>query len=276
MPNVHQPSLLSQSLPRLNRRTMLASLGATAAVGTLGLAGCADGAPPLTPITTPSVLDVLNFALNLEYLEASFYAYIATGNGLSSADMGANPGTVTGGAKINFSNSTVASVANQLAVDEREHVEFLRATITAAGGAPVSMPALNLGAMGAVNTDATFLAAARQLETVGVSAYAGATQYLVSNTSAVLYGAQILDTESQHEAFLRQLCLALGVASPAVDALDVPPSPTNVFNTSSLTGLYSIRTTSQVLGIVYGAPGQTGLTKGGFFPNGLNGTILIS
>ncbi len=33
------------------------------------------------------------------------------------------------------------------------------------------------------------------------------------------------------------------------------------------------RTTDQVLHIVYGAAGGAGLSKGGFFPNGLNGTI---
>ncbi len=138
------------------------------------------------------------------------------------------------------------------------------------------MPALNLAAMGAINSDSTFLTAARQLETVGVSAYAGAAQYLVSNPTAVLYGAQILDTESQHESFLRQLCITLSVASPAVDSLDLPPTSTAVFNTSPTNGLYTTRTTSQVLGIVYGAAGQTGISKGGFFPNGLNGNLHVS
>lgn len=261
----------------LNRRGFLASLGAVGALaGTAAITGCSD-AGPLQPTTgTPSVLDVLNFALNLEYLEASFYSYIATGNGLDSSLTGTSPGTVTGGAKVTFTTPMVASVAAQLANDETLHVSFLRSTIAAVGGTPVDLPALNLGAMGAVSSDATFLAAARQLETVGVSAYAGGAQYLVSNTSAVLYGAQILDTESQHESFLRQLCITMGVTSPAVDSADYPPTGSQIFNTSPSTGLYTVRTTSQVLGIVYGAAGQTGISKGGFFPNGLNGTIVQS
>jgi hypothetical protein len=37
-----------------------------------------------------------------------------------------------------------------------------------------------------------------------------------------------------------------------------------------------MRNTSQILQIVYGAPGQTGVSKGGFFPNGLNGNITTS
>ena len=79
------------------------------------------------------------------------------------------------------------------------------------------MPNLNLAAGGAVTTDAQFLTASRQLETVGISAYAGGAQYLTSSTAALTYAAQILDTEAQHEGFLRQLCINLGVTSYAVD-----------------------------------------------------------
>ncbi len=278
IPSSNETELLSErSSSTLNRRGFLASLGAVGALaGTAALTGCSDAGPLQATITAPTVLDVLNFALNLEYLEASFYTYIATGNGLNSSLIGTNPGAVTGGAKVTFTNSVVASAATQLADDEAKHIAFLRATILASGGTPVDLPALNLGAMGAISSDATFLTAARQLETVGVSAYAGGAQYLVSNTAAVLYASQILDTESQHESFLRQLCIALSVASPAVDSADVPPTATTVFNTSPTTGLYTVRTTSQVLGIVYGAAGQTGVNKGGFFPNGLNGNIVLS
>ena len=275
-----QAAVLSEqrAATRLSRRNMITALAATGAAGTLALTGCSGGSTQVTPpvTTAPSVADVLNFALNLEYLEASFYLFITTGSGLSTTDMGTSPGTVSGGAQVALVNPLVASAAVQLATDEREHVEFLRTTISAIGGTPVSMPNINLAANGAVTSDATFLAAARQLEATGVSAYIGGAQYLVSNTMAVLYAAQILDTESQHEGFLRELCIALSVSSPAVDALDTPPTATQIFNTSSTTGLNPVRTTSQVLQIVYGAAGQTGIAKGGFFPNGLNGNITTS
>ena len=253
----------------------MAGAGIAAASATTGLTGCSNDGPIVLPTTTPSVLDVLNFALNLEYLEASFYLYVTTGSGLSTADMGNNPGTVSGGAKVNFTNSVNASAAVQLATDEREHVEFLRATIAAVGGSPVSMPNINLAAAGTVNSDATFLAAARQLEAVGVSAYIGGSPLLVSNTTALLYAAQILHTEAQHAGFIRELCIMQGVASPAVDSQDQPPTAGQIFNTSP-TGLNPARTTSQVLQIVYGSVGTTGATKGGFFPNGLNGAIATS
>ena len=259
------------------RRHFLSTLGMAGAVAGVGaMTGCSNDGPIAIPATTPSVLDVLNFALNLEYLEASFYAYVATGTGLPAADMGAAPGAVTGGAKVAFVNPVVASIANQLATHERQHVEFLRATISAVGGTPVDMPALNLAAGGSVTNDATFVAAARQLEAVGVSAYIGGAQYLTSSVPALNYAAQILDTESQHAGFLRELCIILGVNSPAVDGQDQPPSTAKIFNTGATTGLNPVRTTSQVLQIVYAAAGTLGATKGGFFPNGLNGAITIS
>ncbi len=264
---------------RYGRRRVLSMLGAASAATVAGAAmvGCSsDGPLMLSSTISPSVVDVLNFALNLEYLEASFYLYVTTGSGLPTADMGSNPGTVTGGAKVTFVNQVVASAAAQLALDEREHVEFLRATITAVGGTPVDMPALNLAAGGSVTSDATFLAASRQLEAVGVSAYAGGTQYLVSSTAALTYAAQILDTEAQHAGFVRELCIALGVSSPAVDSQDQPPTIAKIFNTSPTTGLSPVRSTSQVLQIVYAAGGITGVSKGGFFPSGLNGAIVTS
>ena len=251
-----------------------AAAGATALLG--GLTGCSDDGPIVLPTVSPSALDVLNFALNLEYLEASFYLYVTTGSGLATADMGTSPGTVSGGAKVTFTNPIVASAAAQLATDEREHVEFLRATITSAGGTPVSMPTINLAAAGTVNSDATFLAAARQLEGVGVSAYIGGAQYLATSPAALTYAARILHAEAQHAGFLRELCITLGITSPPVDAQDQTPNMSQIFNTSKTTGLSPLRTTSQVLQIVYGSVGTTGVSRGGFFPNGVNGAITTS
>jgi hypothetical protein len=59
----------------------------------------------------------------------------------------------------------------------------------------------------------------------------------------------------------------------------MPPTASQLFNTSNTTGLNPVRTVSQVLGIVYLGPNasattpQAGISKGGFFPNGLNGNL---
>ena len=273
---------------RLSRRNFLAGAGmSVGAAGALVIAGCgSNSSSPITtttPVTTappagaPTELDVLNFALNLEYLEATFYLYITTGNGLSTTDMGTSPGAVTGGAKVTFTDPNVTALAQQLAADEQAHVEFIRTLITNAGGTPVDMPALNLAALGTVNNDATFLAMARQLETVGTSAYEGGVQYFISDLAGLAYAATIHDTEGQHEGALRQFCIAKNITSGAVDSFDMAVSGSSgpVFNTDK-NGLNAVRTPSQVLQIVYGAAGQTGVSKGGFYPNGMNGNIATS
>lgn len=280
-----------RSATRLNRRKLITGLGVAAGAATmLGATGCSNAGPALvaTPAGAgPSVLDVLNFALNLEYLEATFYSVVVTGTGLTAADMGTGAGTASGGAQVVFTNSFVGNIAANLMQEEMEHVELLRATITTAfGSTPVPMPTLNLQPTSAyaVTDDASFLAVARQLEAVGVSAYIGGAQYLVSSIPALNYAAQILDLEAQHEGALRAACIQLGVTSPAADTLDMPPTASQIFNTSTTTGLNPVRTVSQVLNIVYGnssaitSPSSiaTGLAKGGFFPNGLNGAIVMT
>ena len=281
--------VMQRSANRLSRRGFLANAGiAAGAVSFAGLAGCGGSSTTTAPVTStpPSVSDVLNFALNLEYLEATFYLTVTTGSGLQTADMGTSPGAVTGGlAKVDFKVAGVQDLANQLAADEQAHVQFLRATMKSLSLTPVDMPALNLAALGPVNDDATFLGIARALETTGTSAYEGAIQYLISSLPALTYAAQIHDTEGQHEGALRQYCIANSVVSPAVDGNDIVPytaattgttptaAVTTIFNTGPVTGLNTSRTTSQVLAIVY-ANTAAGTTKGGFYPNGFNGTIV--
>ena len=113
-------------------------------------------------------------------------------------------------------------------------------------------------------------------ETVGVSAYAGGAQYLTTSAAALTYAAQILHVEAQHSGLLRQLCIQYNITSSSVDSQDTAPSATAVFNTSPTTGFNPVRTTSQVLQIVYGAAGKTGVSSGGFYPNGMSGNIKTS
>ncbi|HEX5282685.1 MAG TPA: ferritin-like domain-containing protein [Bryocella sp.] len=175
--------------------------------------------PPSTA-TTISDPDILNFALNLEYLEAEFYLHAATGSGLASADTGSNAGTVTGGTKVVGLSAAQQNIINEIAYDEQEHVRFLRSALTSAGATPVSRPAIDLtnsfnalaSAAGIASTfnpfasfDA-FLVGAFIFEDVGVTAYNGAAPLI--STAGIKAGylaaaAGIMAVEAYHAAYVR-------------------------------------------------------------------------
>ena len=256
----------------LNRRRFLTGLGATGlAAGAAIAIGCGSGMKSSVPPVmagSPQPADVLNFALNLEYLEASFYLYATTGTGLSSADMGSGAGTVTGGAQVTNFSPTLANIAAQIAADEQTHVEALRSAL---GSSAVPMPNINLGALGTINNQTLFLQVARAFEDTGVSAYIGAAQYLVSSVPDLTYAAQILAVEAYHASNIRQNIIQMGLTSAATDSMDVPPTTSAYFCEKGALAIE--RTPQQVLNIVY-ANTSTGVTSGGFYPNGMNGTIV--
>ena len=277
----------------LARRDMLRGLsaGAVAAIGGLVMAGCSSGHSNsnnnngnnngATPGTARDV-DILNFALNLEYLEAEFYTYATTGKGIEAQGIAtsgqngtggsAQAGTTTGGAKVNFDNSVIATVASQLAFDERTHVTDLRSTITSLGGTPVAKPNINLAALAPQGVDISttngWLIASRAFEDTGVSAYGGAARF-INNKDILRASARILAVESYHAANIRLLIAQRGLADPATDALDVPPPPTGqLYFAVDSNALAIIRTPRQVLNIVLATPNSTTATTGGFFPSG--------
>ncbi len=256
----------------LNRRNFLRNVGlAGAAAAGAGFFSACGTSNSTVLAAGPSEADVLNFALNLEYLEAEFYLFTTTGQGLSSADQGSGAGPTTGGAKLAFSDPALAQIAAEITFDEMQHVKFLRSAL---GSAAVPKPAINLGAFGAVNNDMTFLFASRAFEDVGVSAYAGAATLLTGNNLQA--AAQILGTEALHTGNIRLQVVQKNFVFPALDSLDKPPTSSQYFNVDS-NALAVKRTPSQVLAIVLGGgPGKgaaPGTTKGGFFPNGVNGAI---
>ncbi len=246
--------------------------------------------------------DILNFALNLEYLEAEFYLLAATGTGLpASALTGTGTqGTVTGGSMVPFANPAIAAYAQRIAVDEQAHVLFLR---TALGSAAIAQPTIDLQtsfttlalAAGLISPgqtfnpfadDVSFLVGAYIFEDVGVTAYAGAAS-LITNKTYLTAAAGILAVEAYHAGAIRTLLsdLGAGTVTNAISALRATlsgvaddtgtllqaPGYTNAYDfvTNDTNGLAYRRTTSQVLNIVYGGSSTGGL----FFPNKLNGTI---
>jgi hypothetical protein len=268
------------------------------------------GTPPPTGLTDA---DVLNFALNLEYLEAQFYAFAAFGTGLP-ANLLTGTGTqgaVTGGRQVTFTDPVVAQYAREIAVDERQHVAFLRAAL---GSAAVAQPALDIGstptgafssaarAAGLIGAgqsfdpyanDENFLLGAFIFEDVGVTAYKGASP-LITNKTFLEAAAGILAAEAYHAGLVRTVLYGKGLQTPSLrtateqisdarDSLDNPAdvdqgvamrgNASNIVPTDNNAIAFS-RTPGDVLNIVYltAAAAQ----QGGFFPAGVNGTVRVS
>ena len=262
-----------ESRPSLagNRRNFLKVAGLTG----IGLTGAAVLGNKLAlneqkvEAASISDTDVINFALNLEYLEGEFYAvstYGATLVQLGVITAMDETGPTTGGMRVpDFAKLPEAFLASALRDDEIKHITFLRSVL---GSAAVKKPAINLNALGYGFANVNeWLKLARQFEDVGLSAYLGAIN-LISQSPYLPVAAAILATEAQHSGSIRDVCIANGVVSPAVDGFDIPPITSSPYYVDN-NGLSIRRTASQVLNIVYAG----GRSSGGFFPAGMNGAI---
>ena len=294
---------------RDDRRTFFRSFGAAAVIAGGALAG--GLATPAEAAVTD--VDILNFALNLEYLEAQFYSYAVFGTGLASSMLGGTgtPGAVIGGRKVTFTDPAVAAYAKEIAQDEVAHVAFLRGAL---GSSAVASPAIDVGtdpngafssaarAAGLVGpgqsfdpyaNDVNFLLGAFIFEDVGVTAYKGAAP-LITNKTYTEAAAGILAVEAYHASIVRTALYQKGIATPSIidateaisnarDSLDGPNdddqgvrmigTASNIVPLDS-NGLAFSRTTGQVLNIVY--LNKAAVAKGGFFPAGVNGNITMS
>ena len=232
-------------------------------------------------------VDILNFALNLEYLEAEFYTYATTGKSISSFGIGtkgradgdnpANGGSTTGGAKVSFSKeeSILHDIATQIGADERAHVVLLRGAL---GSSAVAMPNIDLSALGfGFGNQNDFLRAARILEDIGVTAYSGAAGML-KTPDIIAAAAGLLGAEAEHAATIRTHIVRLRIATTAMDGVDLVPPPSGearqVLSVKVSDGLIATRTAGEVLYLAFG--GKADSKRGGFFPTGLNGTIISS
>ena len=259
------------------RRSFLRRMGlASAGVGAF-LATMESGKSQTTTLTDA---DIVQFALNLEYLESEFYTVARTGKTIDQMGVAitgsGTPGATTGGQKVTFiEGSTLAQSADEIGADERAHVNYLRTALTSLGVTPIAKPAINLAALGTgFQSQEAFIALARAFEDVGVTAYAGAAP-LLTNKTVLGAAARILAAEAEHAGNLRLHAALYQAKTTAVDAVDIlpPPSGTNYISVDN-NGLAAVRTPGQVLYIVYG--GQANATSGGFFPNGVNGTANTS
>jgi len=163
-------------------------------------AGATYGALSATPFITQALaqegggdVDIVNFALTLEYLEATFYTMgLKQVSGLAADEK---------------------KLVKEIRDNEDEHVDALLATVKKLGGKPAAKPKFDFGA--AFGSRAAFLKTANVLEDTGVSAYNGAAPAIASGEVLGSAGS-IVQVEARHAALIR---LARG-KSPAPLAFD--------------------------------------------------------
>lgn len=280
---------------RPSRRQFVSMAG----IATAGIVGATQARLSAQALTD---FDILNFALNLEYLEAEYYLRAAFGRGLEDADTTGvgTLGPVFGGSAVPFATSSIRQYANEIARDEEAHVKFIRAAISAFGGMPVARPTIDLEqsfttaalAAGLISAGQTFnpfadensfLLGAFIFEDVGVTAYKGAAP-LLTNPDVIEAAAGLLGTEAYHAGTVRTVLFARGLISQAKkisDLRDAVDGPTDLDQGIVLAGRANIvpadanalafsRTAQQVLDIVYLGGADNNF---GFFPDRMNGTI---
>ena len=125
-------------------------------------------------------IDILNFALTLEYLEATYYQ-----EGLR---------------QVSGLSSDVSALAEEIESNESEHVDTLITTIEDLGGKPVKAPEVDFG--DAFQDEDSFLELAETFEDTGVSAYNGAAPMIQAEEVLAAAGS-IVQVEGRHAALIR-------------------------------------------------------------------------
>lgn len=190
-----------------NRRQTLRQFGKMSAKVALAFVPVAVGGLFEKTYAAPSpstVLNVLNFALTLEYLEAGFYK-----RGLAK------------GSKL-IPEAEEITALTTIGKHEAEHVAFLSGAIKSLGGTPVAEPTFDYSAgSGSGNGPFknvfsdfdTFLAVAQTFEDTGVRAYKGQAPALVQGGDLLTYALDIHSVEARHASRIRKMRNGRGATS---------------------------------------------------------------
>ena len=189
--NMENPELAGFEVHGMTRSSFILR-GALAAGAVYGVSAAAPFVGSALA-QNPSDIDILNFALTLEYLETDFYQVKGKTVGLS------------GQAK---------AYAKQFGDEEAEHVAAITATIKKLGGTPVAKPTFAFP----VSDQAGFLKLAYVLENTGVGAYNGAGPSLTDKQLLAAAGS-IVQVEARHAA---SIALLTGDQITPTGAFDKP------------------------------------------------------
>lgn len=176
-----------QFLSRKQALGKMSSFSKGLAIAALPLGAVTAFSNPARAQSTNDIVDVLNFALTLEFLEYRFYE-----EGLSS-------GVVAGEDEDIFM---------QIEKHEEAHTNFLQDTINSLGGSPIEEPGFDFTAGGTFdpfNDYPQFLALSQAFEDTGVRAYKGQAGNVQSSDEVLTAALRIHSVEGRHAAEVRRL-----------------------------------------------------------------------
>jgi len=192
-------------LPRSSRMSLLKR--ALVAGGTVVVGGVAIGGLPKLVTAAPSPaqdVEILNFALTLEYLEAEFYTRAIAGGALS-------------GELLKF--------AKVVKSHEAAHVAFLKSAL---GAKAIAKPTFDF--KGTTDDPAKFQATSIVLEDTGVAAYNGQGTRVTKKVLAA--AASIVSVEARHAAWIRDIAKK----NPAPVAFDPAKTQAQILSAVTATG----------------------------------------
>ena len=186
----------------ISRSSLLrrAAVGGGALIGSGAILG---GLPALAQAAgvAQSDVDILNFALTLEYLEAAFYRE-----------------AVQKGHLVGYTKK----FAHTVAMHEQAHVDYLRKAL---GAAAVKQPRFDF--KGTNHHQRSFQQTAMTLEDVGVSAYAGQGP-LIKDKGIVAAALSVHSVEARHAAWIRDIIGRSKQPLPAPNTFDKPRTKSEV------------------------------------------------
>lgn len=193
----------------LTRRRALAGGSAVGAAAVLAAVPGSAFARSSRAVLAPSDVDILNYALTLEYLESSFYAAAISGGALSG---------------------TLLAFAKTVGAHEATHVATIKSVL---GSQAVAEPTFDF--KGTTASASAFADTSLALESTGVSAYLGQGANVKSDT-ILADAVAILAVEARHMAWIADIIGKGAKPSPSPLPFAVPLTMTEVLAIVQKTG----------------------------------------